>query len=381
MSLSRQQLHELMTVRAEVCVSVYLPTHRGGAEVQQDPIRLKNLLREAEEELARGGRRPDTKLLEPAWRLVEDQLFWRHQSEGLALFVAPGAFHSYHLPRQFEERVVVGERFYLKPLLPLVSGDGRFYVLALSQNQVRLLEATRHSIRELPLGEEVPQSLPEALGHDWEERSLQFHSGTAASKGHRGTIFHGHGVGKDDEKQEIVQFCHYVDRGLRNLLEDQSLPLVVAAVEYVIPIFRDASAYPRVLERGVPGNPETVPLEELRKRAWEIVEPEFLAAEEQARQRFEDLAGTARATAALEEIVPASHDGRIETLFVAEGTQGWGSYDPETRQVEVRPEPADGDQDLLDLVALQCLLHGGEVFAVPAERIPGGASQAAIFRY
>jgi hypothetical protein len=33
-------------------VSLYLPTHRTGAELRQGPIRLKNLLREATEGLA-----------------------------------------------------------------------------------------------------------------------------------------------------------------------------------------------------------------------------------------------------------------------------------------------------------------------------------------
>jgi len=47
--------------------------------------------------------------------------------------------------------VVVSDRFHLKPLLPLLTGDGRFYILALSQNQVRLLQGTRYSVRGLYL--------------------------------------------------------------------------------------------------------------------------------------------------------------------------------------------------------------------------------------
>jgi hypothetical protein len=55
------------------CVSIYMPTHRTGAETQQDPIRLKNLLREAEKHLfAKGVSTRDVQeMLEPASKFSE----------------------------------------------------------------------------------------------------------------------------------------------------------------------------------------------------------------------------------------------------------------------------------------------------------------------
>jgi len=48
----------------------------------------------------------------------------------------------YRLPLEFESLVVVGDRVHLKPLLSLFFGDRYFYLLALSQNQVRFFQAT-----------------------------------------------------------------------------------------------------------------------------------------------------------------------------------------------------------------------------------------------
>ena len=45
--LPRRELEGLILEREGPCVSIFLPTHRAGAETQQDPIRLKNLLGEA----------------------------------------------------------------------------------------------------------------------------------------------------------------------------------------------------------------------------------------------------------------------------------------------------------------------------------------------
>jgi hypothetical protein len=39
------------------CVSLFMPTHRAGREMEQDPIRFKNLRREAEESLTAKGLR------------------------------------------------------------------------------------------------------------------------------------------------------------------------------------------------------------------------------------------------------------------------------------------------------------------------------------
>src|SRR5919106_1830704 len=173
---SKAELKTLLQLHRNGCVSIYMPIHRAGPEVQQDPIRLKNLLREAEARLCAGDiRAPEARtILEPAQNLLQNDLFWRYQSDGLALFLAPGAFHYYCLPYEFAELVVVTDRFHLKPLLPLLSSRGRqFFVLAVSQNAVRLLDCTQYEINEIAV-ENIPSSLTEALKYDDPQRQLQF---------------------------------------------------------------------------------------------------------------------------------------------------------------------------------------------------------------
>ncbi len=142
--LTKTELEQLMRKEQQWCVSIYMPTHRTGTDAQQDPIRLKNLLREAEIQLsAQGiGRREVQNMLEPASMLIQDSNFWQHQSDGLAIFISSSRVRRYRLPLKFEELVVVIDHFHIKPLLPLFTGDGQFYILALSQNEVRLLLGT-----------------------------------------------------------------------------------------------------------------------------------------------------------------------------------------------------------------------------------------------
>ncbi|MDQ3458382.1 MAG: hypothetical protein M3498_03605 [Deinococcota bacterium] len=371
------------------CVSIYLPTHPRGEDAEQDPIRLKNLLTDADNQLSEQGLRRDDidAILEPARALLRDNIaFWQHQGDGLALFLAPGTFHLYRLPVSFDEFSVVTDRFHLKPLLQLLANDGRYYILALSQNELRLLQATRHTVTEVEL-DNVPESLADALKYDDPEKQLQHHtSGMAGGGGNprqggRGpAIFHGHGP-EESKKTDILRYFQQIDRGLMEHLKDKRAPMVIAGVDYLHPIYREANSYGHLLEEGAHGNPDGWRMGELREKAWEVVEPHFKRAHEEAMARFGQLAGTGQASRTLREIVPAAGQGRVDTLFVQLGVRRWGVADPAQNEVTVHDERQPGDQDLLDFAAVQTLLNGGTVYAVQPDEIPDGAPIAAVFRY
>lgn len=359
------------------CVSLYLPTHRTITETGEDRIRLKNLIRESESRLeALGHRSSDARgLLEPAARLLEDDLFWKHLADGLAILISKDQFHAIRLPLRFPERVVVTDRFYLKPLLPLFTQDGRFYVLALSQNQLRLLEGARDTVHEVNL-QNVPKSLAEALKYDVLEKQLQVHGG-----GPRVGMFHGHDPGSADFKENIHRYFQQVDKGLHELLREQHVPLVLAGVDYLLPIYREANTYPHLLEKGITGNFDRVIASELHDQAWPIVQPHFSQALDAALARYEKEMKVGKTFRHVEKLLPAAQYGRIDTLFVAEGTPIWGLFKSADDKVVVHPEVQPGDEDLSDIAAMLTILNGGTVHPVPPARMPERAKLAAILRY
>lgn len=376
-----EALRNLTEIPQGPCVSIYMPTHRIFTETEQDRIRLKNLLSRAEDALVQLGlRNPAVKeMLQPAEGRLRHLPFWRSQKDGLAVFLAPEFSRFYQLPLKVPELVVVGEGFHLKPLLEFV-GTSKFYLLALSQDEVRLFLASQFSVSEVDL-EGVPKSLEEALKYDDPQKQLQFHTGTQKVTGERAAMFHGHGVGTDDNKPNLLRFCQHLDRGLHDLLRDEQAPLVVAGVDYLLPIFAEASSYKYLLREGVPGNPENLSPEKLQRQAWKVVEPHFQGVRQEAEAKYRALAGTGKASHELAEIVAAAHQGRVELLFVAEGRQEWGVYEAQREEMERFPEPRPGAQDLLDVAAIQTLLKGGAVYSVEPDAVPEGPPAAAVFRY
>jgi hypothetical protein len=236
---TRADLRALLAEHERPCVSLFMPAHRGGAE--EDPIRFRKLLGQAEERLIKHGLHiPEAReFLAPLHALLEDVSFWPNQCDGLAVFLARDLQRIYRLPWSYQEELEVGGLFQAAPLLPLLHGDGRFYVLAVSQNSVRLFQGTRFTVSPVDL-KGVPRNLAEALRTHDRDEVLTFHT-RPTSGGSWGAIFEGHGVGIDDEKDDLLRYFQQIDRGLHYVLREERAPLVLAAVDYLQPIYREAS--------------------------------------------------------------------------------------------------------------------------------------------
>ncbi len=379
---STEELKRLTEKPEPPCISIFLQTHRSGKEVERDPIRLKNLLRQAREHLLAGGHRA-TKVrewLEPAERTFTKEFFWSHQSDGLAVFLSPSGIWHYGLPMDFRELVVVSDQFHVKPLIPLLNEDGRFYILALSQNQLRLFQGTHYSINEVRL-KGTPHSLAEALQYDDPQKQLQLH--TRAPKGKRGqaAMFHGHGVGTDDRKDRILRYFQLIDASLHKFLRNQRAPLLLAGVKYLLPIYREVNSYPHLMKECIGGNVEELSKAEIHKRAWKKVRPRFQRAQKEAAAQYLELAGSGRTSDDINQIVEAACQGCITAVFLASSVQMWGRVNPDTQMVYWHEKAKPGDRDLLDFIALQALLTDGKVFVVHPDQVPGGEPLAAILRY
>lgn len=381
-TITFDDLKIFLTAQTGWHVSLFMPTENKGQQTDQNRIRFKNLLQQVEKRLLEKGlRTPDVnEMLKPAQRLLDKPGFWRHQSSGLAVFLTEELFYYYRLSLRFEELVVISDDFHVKPLLPYFASDGHFYILALSQNQVRLLEGTRYSVDEIDL-ENMPQSMAEALQYERFIKDTQFHTGTSTARhGDRAGMFHGHDP-SDEAKTRILRWFHKIDDALPKLLIGQGSPLVLAGVEYLFPLYRQANSYHALVEKGIPGNPEELKPEELHAQAMPLVVPLFLEAQETAAARFDQRSGSDQVTTDVEQGVLAAHHGRVAVLFVSLGDQIWGHYEPDENRVHIHPEKQPGDKDLLDLAAIETLFNGGEVFAVEREQVPEGAPLAAVFRY
>lgn len=387
--LSHEELEALAQDRGQPCISIFMPTFQAAVDVKQNPIRLKDLLKEAERGLtARGMRSPDAiELLAPAYDLAGRSDFWEKQSDGLAVFVSHDLFRYYRLPVKFQDREVVNNRFYIKPLLSVLHVDGTFYILALDQKDIRLLQGSRDTIVSVPLEQlHIPTNMAEALPNEEFQAAYQIHSfpsGEPNSKYGQTAIQHGEGVAEENPKNKIRRFLQKVDDGLRNWFGDGKAPLVLAGVEYLVPIYKEVTSYPTLAERAILGNPKTLSARELHDRAWPIVEPMFRTPLEKDRDLYRQFTGEKdkHASNDLKAVLPAAFYGRVATLFVDRDSQMWGTFDPTTEELVEHSQRRPEDDDLLDLASLHTILNDGTVYALERDQMPDKSPIAAVFRY
>ncbi len=383
-TLALDQLKELMQQTASPSISIFLPTHRSGQEIQQNPIRFKNLLREVEKQFLESGMGPRevNVLLQPAQALLEDSYFWEHQYEGLVVFLAADDFHYYRLPFGVEELLVIDRSYYIKPVLPLFTNDGHYFILAISQNAVCLFEGTRRGVRQIELPNGTPESLEEALELDDPQKQLQLHAGSATGVG-RDATFYGQGPGEEEQKVWIERYLNLVGIGLKEIFREQQPPLILAGVDYLLPIYRKVSDYVNILQESIIGRPEHLCPEELQKQAWPIAEAYFCKETEKAMEQYQQLAGTDKATDNIDAIIAAAFNARVDKLILAVETQKWGAFNPDIGNVirNLEGQRKVDDIVLLDFVALKTLQNNGTVYGLSQKEMPKDSPVATFFHY
>lgn len=385
--LSKNEFLEIARAAGNLAVSILLPTHRAGVEIRQDPIRLNNLLHEAEKRLIqRGLRRPDAEaLLKPAVALLDSPEFWQHRSEGLALYLARGYMRAIDLPYEPEERLRVGPGFRLRPLLGLLEAGERFTVIAVSLAGARVFAGNRERLT-LRTDFELPHGVKEIMAEtDYQQTSQAASSPRPRSAGPGGLPGkHNFGEAPDElRKAELIEYLHRLDAALAPALSNRHEPVVIAGDPQVSGHFHSLSKLPNLHPEAIEVNVEALDEAELHRRTLPLVEPIFGRAKQAALDHLRALHGSAnaRAVTAVPEIVKAARYARIDTLFLPETGEAWGRFDEETDQVTVRDAPEAGDVDLLDQAAIDTLSNGGAVFTLSREELPLGTKAAAILRY
>lgn len=377
--ITKETILDLAQEESNTCISIFLPTHKAGEDVQKDPICFKNLLVEAEKKLKdRGMKSRDIEnFLEGPRKLLDQPSFWRHNDNGLAVFITDDGFKYYRIPYSFSDKVMLDNHFLITPLIPMITLEGTFCILTLSQKNIRFLRCTRNDFELINMGK-TPTSMEEFLKFDVYHPNLQHHAGQG---GNRNAIFHGHGGAKDTDTKEVENYLKTVENHVTSFLKKSNDPLLLAGIDKAIDIYKKVNHYNRLLDQSVSGNPDPKSDKELKDEAWEVIKSYFLQDMFHDIERFGDLSGSNKRSDNLTKIVEAAYYGKIDSLFIPIDAYSWGWFDQDRNTVHHSAEPQKRDHDLINMAAIKTLIQDGDVYALDKENMPNDSSIAAIFRY
>ena len=382
--ITKKKVLELSEIHSTFCVSIFIPTHRAGKETNsgKDALNLKNQLKDIKLKLSQKGMTVQDieKFVKPVNDMVNDSEFWRHQSDGLVIFLSDNLYEKYTVPVYFEEFNYLSNEFYLKPLMPLFNGDGLFYLLTLKMDDVKFYEGTRHSITEIVVNDLIPSQLEDSVGYDYEQKSLQFRS----QQGNKGQgMFHGHGDSESVLKNELLRYFRKIDKGLMTILhDDQKPPLVVCCLDYHFPIYQEVNSYQNLFLQHISGNPADKDVFLLHEEAWELLQPYFSKTRQEKLDQFSKFIGTGRTSSDINEILPAALEGNVDTLFLENRADIFGIYNPSTQEINIQDTHQIPNVSLMNLVAMKVLIKGGTVYLFEKEDKPDVSTKiSALFRY
>lgn len=356
----------LRAVRADACVSIYLPTTPQTDDAQAEATAFGNQVKQALGQLADAGfdkRRLDA-LAEQFDDLLDDESFWRFQAHALAVFATPESIRTFRLANQIQPVVEVADRFYLKPLLRAVTFAHHAFVLALSENDARLVEI----LPDLPARRvrvpDLPSDAASAVG--------------VSSLNNRASLRRV--MGSEGQKVRLAQYARQVDAALRPVLLGHDAPLILAANAPTAAIFRSVSSHPNLSPDTVTATNDRSTEAEIAQAARQALDAAYARELAEVQALFEARADSGRAVTDVSDAARAATFGAVHTLLVDIDAMVHGVVDEETGAVTFGEE-GPGTYGVIDEIAGRALDSGARVLAVRSEDIPGGHPLAAILRY
>ncbi|MFC7702713.1 hypothetical protein ACFQXB_00710 [Plastorhodobacter daqingensis] len=363
---TQPELQNLVSSRHEASVSIYLHTTPETQNIETSRLRLGHMLKEAEEQLEAAGtpKRTIWPIAEQVNDLLDDDGFWSHQANSLAVLVTPDRIRTFRLPNRLPELVQVSDRFHLKPLIRAVSVPQHAFVLALAENEVRLIEVTGDLPAETVRVPDMPKTAADAN-----------HTASVNSRSASGRIHASEG-----QKILLRNFCRQIDAALRPILSGRTEPLILAAAEPLKSIFRSVSSYPHLSE----GMIETSPVNETPSALAEAARPILDRLHQDTIRHFHDLFAArqseGRAITDISDAARAATFGAIDTLLVDIDDVVAGTVD-EAGAVTFDAEDNATNYGVVDEIAGRVLASGGRVLGVRRADIPQDAALAAVLRY
>lgn len=358
------ELRALASTRSLHCISIYLPTSTLTSEAEQSRIELGNHLTVALAQLEEvGAEKADVEgVRDGITHLIDDPFFWTYQSNSLVIFATPERVLTYRIPNRVTANVQVSDRFHLKPLLRAVAFPQAAFVLALSQNALRLVEVTiEGAAHEVPVTD-MPADASRVF----------------ATRGHSGSA---RLIGGEGETTLLGHYARQIDDAMRPLLVSSHVPLIIAGAEPLASIFRGVCRYDGLASEAIHGNAETKSATELAAEARPILDRLYAAEVAALAERVSEAIGTGSGSSDLSDLARAATYGAISVLMVDIDRTISGFVDEQSGAITISESEDAVDYGVVDEIGRRALLSGARVVAVRADEIPGGAVAAGIMRF
>ncbi len=318
------------------CLSIFQPLRDDFSQVTKSETRLNAAAQRADVLLTEKGfdAADREEFLRPIFKVAENT-DWSGRVGSMVVFRAPGFTQANFWPDTLKPQVHLTDEFFILPLLAGVAAQRSFWILTLSIHKIRLFRGTMQGLSEVVLPKDLPRNLADAGGCDKTDHDLE-----------------------SQPAPYLHDFFKMIDRAIQPILAGSADPLILAAVEREIALYREVNTYAALSEQTIHGSPESLGEARLHKTALQLIAANPVKTREQVRREMDAAAGRELLVTDLAAIREAAGIGQVERLFLGANPQA--------------------DEDLINATALAVIHNSGTVICNEAL---GGSGVAAILRY
>ncbi|WP_145564788.1 baeRF11 domain-containing protein [Yersinia aldovae] len=358
---SREEFLLLSDARADACVSIYIETSPRHQELTASKIQMGNFIKDALRQLQAidFDKRRLAQIEVELNSILDDASFWDMHAYSLAIFANPDSIRTYRLANAIPNQLHVSDRFYVKPLLRALTFPHSAYILALSENQARVIEF----FADVPAAEmavaNLPTSVLDAVGKA--SLNVQKHGGV-------------------DDKIRLAQYTRQIDHALRPIFVQRDCPLILVSTEPLASIYRSTNTLPHLVDETLFTNAEHIGISELVTMARPFMERYYQSQIAALKPLFETRAGQRRVTTDLSDAARLATQGAIDLLLVDMDSVVAGIVD-EQGSITFTEQDDALSYGVIDEIARRALATGAQVMAVRQNDLPKGQHLNAILRY
>ena len=368
--------HPLMEKGKRPVISIYVDTHIKKPDRLENPIRFKNLVKEAQASLKDKEFKGFKDLFSLFKEMEEDALFWEGATESMAILGDEEECIVYKLPVKVKSLAIVSDSFYIKPLLRSFQSNGHYHVLGLNRDNFVLFEADRYGITEIPV-DARDATMEGVLGTEKTAPHL-----SVASIGGDQSMYHGHGGAKDERKVDQEKFFRHVDTFvLEQYSKKQKIPLILVSPDEHQGEFRKLSKNNYLIDEGIKIDGDALDKKNLYEKVQDVIQELFKKELKDRMATFSEAHAKDLGSDDVVQIGRAIAEGKVASLYLEENTVHPGRFDPQLGTV-VQGEIADPRVgDVYDDMAEVVLSRGGEVLILEKDEMPTERDLAAVYRY
>jgi hypothetical protein len=354
------KLKELKDIISESCVTIILNTHRTSPDNKKDPLTLKNLIKEAEERLFTDESKRDAKQLVERLKELESKIDHSHNLESLILFINEDIAEYTRLPIAVEDRVVIDHTFATRDLVRALHLETNYYVLVLSQQKVRLIEAFNDKVVS-------------EIGSPFPFENTQFYSTNKAELSNASR-----------QTNLVAEFFNSVNKEVIKVQKDNPLPVLICTEESnFYEYLKIADQKQSIFDTYLNKNRVNEKAHHIISETWKIVKNYTVEKNNSRIAELEKAVSQNKFLSDTNEIWQAIKQGRIQTIFIEEGKFQPALWENDKIQYvsdDLRNKKYVVD-DIYDELIEANMNYGGDVVFLPKGVLPKFDGFGAITRY